>query len=148
MRVTKSTTLSRPHDRIWTGSYSGTSWEIGKAVAISLRLPKGWGKRPVLSALAPLPYMLKLPRLQYIGEYYSRILAKRSPEQIADLLRGRVMCCYEKPNVFCHRRIVAEWLKEKTGEEVLEWGFSGILLTSREMAEEFDRRPRQGVLFG
>lgn len=30
------------------------------------------------------------------------------------------LLCYEKPNVFCHRHLVADWLK-KYGYEVREW---------------------------
>lgn len=32
-----------------------------------------------------------------------------------------VFLCYEKPGRFCHRRIFAEWLQEKTGETVEEY---------------------------
>lgn len=32
-----------------------------------------------------------------------------------------VFLCYEKPGRFCHRRVFAEWLQEKTGETVEEY---------------------------
>lgn len=36
-------------------------------------------------------------------------------------LQDIVFLCYEKPGRFCHRRIFAEWLQEKTGETVEEY---------------------------
>ena len=35
-------------------------------------------------------------------------------------LQDIVFLCYEKPGRFCHRRVFAEWLPEKTGETVEE----------------------------
>ena len=36
-------------------------------------------------------------------------------------LQEIVFLCYEKPGRFCHRRVFAEWLQEKTGETVEEY---------------------------
>lgn len=36
-------------------------------------------------------------------------------------LQDIVFLCYEKPRQFCHRRVFAEWLQEKTGETVEEY---------------------------
>lgn len=36
-------------------------------------------------------------------------------------LQDIVFLCYEKPGRFCHRRVFAEWLQEKTGETVEEY---------------------------
>lgn len=36
-------------------------------------------------------------------------------------LQDIVFLCYEKPGRFCHRRVFAKWLQEKTGETVEEY---------------------------
>lgn len=36
-------------------------------------------------------------------------------------LQDIVFLCYEKPGRFCHRRVFAKWLQEKTGENVEEY---------------------------
>lgn len=40
--------------------------------------------------------------------------------RIADI----ALICYEKPNEFCHRHLVAEWLKEH-GLQCKEWTYEG-----------------------
>ncbi|MGZ4303127.1 MAG: DUF488 family protein [Gaiellaceae bacterium] len=34
--------------------------------------------------------------------------------------RGLVLLCFEKPGQFCHRRVLAEWWEEQTGQHVPE----------------------------
>ncbi len=34
--------------------------------------------------------------------------------------RGLVLLCFEKPGVFCHRRVFADWWTEQTGQHVPE----------------------------
>lgn len=56
---------------------------------------------------------------------YKRIYA----EEVLDLLsqratlskyRGCVLCCWEGSGKFCHRHLVAKWIKKYTGEKVKE----------------------------
>lgn len=42
--------------------------------------------------------------------YYDRVLSKQNPEKIYEMLKGKVLCCWETPDKFCHRKIVVEWL--------------------------------------
>lgn len=91
--------------------------------------------------------MLRMPRLKYIEEYRKHVLSKLDPRVIADVAAGFILCCYEKPNDFCHRRIVAEWIQEHTGQRVLEWGHSEALEPIAAIAEKTDGRPRQTTLF-
>lgn len=37
-----------------------------------------------------------------------------------------VFLCYERPGAFCHRHIFAEWLGQKTGEEITELGYATL----------------------
>jgi len=41
---------------------------------------------------------------------------------VSELGDGAVMLCYESPKDFCHRHIVATWIQENTGIEVVELG--------------------------
>jgi hypothetical protein len=67
---------------------------------------------------------------RYTHRYKSEVLQKLDPQKVlADLVaiaQGSdiALCCYEKPGDFCHRHIVAEWLKENTGVEIEEYGQS------------------------
>lgn len=52
----------------------------------------------------------------YTKEYKERVLDRLSPQQVvSDLLfisndRPIILVCYEAPEAFCHRHIIAEWL--------------------------------------
>ena len=74
--------------------------------------------------LAPTRPMLKLGRADYDREY-DVILARVEP---ADILAkwgpDAVLLCWEKANVYCHRRRVAEWIEAALGIEVPEYGHS------------------------
>ena len=68
------------------------------------------------------------PRV-YEEKYTREILAKTSPEKVLSELErlvgfsGKnkvVLLCYEAPNKFCHRHLIARWLSDKIGEQVEE----------------------------
>ena len=63
---------------------------------------------------------------RYINEVLGKIDANNIIEQISSIARGSdvALCCYEKPNEFCHRHLVAKWIQEHTGMEVEEFGSS------------------------
>jgi hypothetical protein len=58
---------------------------------------------------------------QYEEQYRERVLSKLNPQEIYDMLNGKVLLCWEPPGEFCHRRIVASWIQENLGIEVPEW---------------------------
>lgn len=43
---------------------------------------------------------------------YMKQLEGLNPNVVAKDLNGKILCCYEKSSDFCHRHILAEWLKE------------------------------------
>ena len=55
---------------------------------------------------------------KYKQRFMKEILEKQSPVDVVLMLNilsaGKTPClvCYEKPEDFCHRHLVAEWLKE------------------------------------
>lgn len=44
--------------------------------------------------------------------YYEQTLSKLNPVEVATALKGKTLLCYEKTGDFCHRHIVAKWLRE------------------------------------
>jgi len=53
-------------------------------------------------------------------ELYQRVLDTLNPKDIAKKLNGKVLFCYEKPEDFCHRKLVRKWLA-KAGYLSLEY---------------------------
>ena len=103
--------------------FTGNFRRCGKhpqAVAISVGVPR-WYKGKRMLALAPTRPMLKLNEPDYRKVYAEQILAHLSPKGVvAGLKDGDVLLCWEKDGDFCHRHIVADWLREQ-GHEVEEY---------------------------
>lgn len=98
-----------------------------------------WGKEPLaygITGVLPawLPDIHHLPRLsptwnmvsQYkrtkiterqFTEMYYKLLEQRKldAQQVADSLpSGAILCCYERPEEFCHRHLLADWLRRNS----------------------------------
>ena len=62
----------------------------------------------------------------YSRDYFRCVLDKLKPGQVVkdleNLSGGKdiVLLCYEKPNQFCHRHLVAYWMKSELGIEIEE----------------------------
>jgi len=56
----------------------------------------------------------------YTEAYHERILSRLNPNQVYKDLNDKVLLCYERSGVFCHRRIVADWIWLNLGIEVPE----------------------------
>lgn len=92
------------------------------AVGITRFKPDYW-KGFNLENLAPSESLLRRYRNKEIDEYifktkYIRELKDRglTPQYVRQVLetaangRDIILCCYEKPDEFCHRHLLAEWL--------------------------------------
>ena len=99
-------------------------------IAISLSVPKNM-KITKCPSLAPTWNILSNYKEdgdeeKYIKRYKSDVLSKWTPKGLykyfEDLVAGEdiAFVCYESPERFCHRHVIAEWLKE-AGFEVEEW---------------------------
>lgn len=83
-----------------------------------------------MKQVAPRRYMLddRLTDEEYIRMYRNDVLrlvdARSFIQDLERASRGMdvALCCFEKPGDFCHRHILAKWLNEQTGIEVLEFG--------------------------
>lgn len=72
--------------------------------------------------LAPTYASLKASDAEY-DRAFAAILAQLDPRAVyADLGEHAVLLCHCQPNVFCHRRIVAEWFEFHLGVLVPEMG--------------------------
>lgn len=63
---------------------------------------------------------------KYIDEFTKKLNSldfEKVKQELNKLSHGKdiVLLCYEKPEDFCHRHLVAEWLRSH-GEECTEWG--------------------------
>lgn len=111
-------------------------------VAISRGKPKNWMGRS-FDALAPTWNMLHMSDAEYYRAY-ERILSKVNADGFVAWLEaglrdgcdGVALLCWEKDPNECHRKRVAEWLRE-SGYEVEEF-------TTRKIVVDI---PEQGALF-
>ncbi len=72
--------------------------------------------------LSEVEYTVKYKKMLDSQEFAIRIMMEEIKEKASTLgLQDIVLLCYEKPGRFCHRHILAEWIKEKAGEEVEEY---------------------------
>ena len=116
-----------------------------RAVAITRGIPK-WYQGRVYQDLAPQGWMLKIAdKDEFERVFYRNVLVHRDPQKVLrDLGDDAVLLCYEGPDKWCHRHMVAEWLSAALKQPVPE--------LQREMPPQpADRRKKenpQGCLFG
>lgn len=96
---------------------------LPQAVAISRGIPRGWqGRR--YTALAPPRDLIKIMEPEkFIPLYRAQVLDQLDPMQVIREMGGDnfIMLCFEPPGEFCHRRVVAAWLRKHTGVLVEEF---------------------------
>ena len=113
-------------------SYFGRLAQLNQAgimpIGIALWPPR-WYHGLHYQVIAPKRYMMKddVTTEQYIRMYKRDVLGVLRPENvIRDIERisngkDAALLCYEKPGEFCHRRLFAEWMLQRTGLEIPEW---------------------------
>jgi hypothetical protein len=99
--------------RLFTSSYNFAG-HLPKAVSISGWPPDGWDKKHCLK-LAPKKwiydnYTVNNDPVLYSMHFGIEVLSKRDPRTLANWLGDEaILCCYEPPGQFCHRKLVREW---------------------------------------
>jgi hypothetical protein len=85
--------------------------------------------------------MLTMDRGEY-DRYFEDMLLQLNPAELFESLgESAVLLCWESPNVWCHRRRVAEWFESSLGVIVGEYGFAhDSLLPYRDLPEKPTRR--------
>jgi uncharacterized protein (DUF488 family) len=86
------------------------------AVAISRGVPK-WYKGRRYMKLAPSWNLIKEPNAKvYTRRYYEEVLDKLDPRVVVEEIgENAILLCWEWDQEFCHRHIVADWLRDKLG---------------------------------
>lgn len=121
--------------KIYT-SYFGNSKKLQQAgikvIGISLYPPR-WFNGISLKQVAPTKSILFAngqTQEEYTRRYRSEVLSQQDMQQflktVEQVSGGQdvALCCYEKPEDFCHRHILADWIKEKLGIEISEYGYT------------------------
>lgn len=121
--------------RIYT-SYFGNIKKLQQAgikvIGISLYPPR-WFNGISLKQVAPTKSILFAngqTQEEYTRRYRSEVLSQQDMQQFLKTVEQAsggqdvALCCYEKPEDFCHRHILADWIKEKLGIEISEYGYT------------------------
>lgn len=74
----------------------------------------------------------------YINNYYKEVLSKLDPESLYNELKNKVLLCYEKPDEFCHRHLVAAWLHLLLDVEVNEIKVEGDQVIIMKRNKKYD----------
>lgn len=111
-------------------SYFAKSANNQNAVSIAGKAPI-WFKGRQYKVLAPGYWFFKKYKDEndekyhdevfYTEQYYREVLDKLNPHQVLrDLGEDAVLLCWEKSGEFCHRHLVADWLRGKLGVQISE----------------------------
>lgn len=105
-----------------TSYFASNLWRNRNAVAISRGVPP-WFNGRTYEPLAPYRWMIDMagePE-KYTQVYTEQILSKLDPRKTLDELgEDAVLLCWEGPEMFCHRHLVADWLMNALKIEVTE----------------------------
>ena len=117
--------------KIYT-SYFSNSKKLAEndieVIGIALFPPK-WFQGASLKMVAPTYSILKYSEdeIVYTARYKKEVLERLDAKRFIDILdsysKGKdvALCCFEKPNEFCHRHILSSWLNEKLGLYIQEF---------------------------
>jgi hypothetical protein len=104
---------------MFTSNYR-TAGNHPDAVAISKGKPFVFDGRRY-AALEPTAEQRKLKGDAFRASYNASLERLDAAKVYADLGENAILLCWEAPGDFCHRRLVADWLKAELGVDVQEW---------------------------
>jgi uncharacterized protein (DUF488 family) len=99
-------------------SYFAKSGNHPNAVSIAGKAPS-WYTGRQYKKLAPSYRIFKRykedgDQVSYTEHFYKEVLNKLDPEKVLrELGSHAVILCYETPEKFCHRQLVAQWFQDK-----------------------------------
>lgn len=111
---------------IYTSYFAKYRGENGISIARSQPMKDGKPYYDEMSNLKPPAWLLREYKMESLSveefeqHYHRLVLQGLNPHAYAHKLQGKVLLCWEKPGDFCHRHLVADWLR-KAGYEVKEW---------------------------
>lgn len=106
-------------------SYFAISYNLPNAISIAAKSPDFYQGREYLP-LAPTwqiysEYQKTHDIHIYSERYIEEILLPLDPHLVLEELgRYSILLCWEAPDKFCHRRIVAKWFEDSIGIKVPE----------------------------
>ena len=111
-------------------SYYAKSGSMPNAVSIAGRAPTSY-RGLEYKRLAPKIWFFKeykdpndehfMDQEFYIKHFYKEVLDKLDPKEVYDELgEDAILLCWETPEEFCHRHLVAEWLSKNLNIEIKE----------------------------
>jgi len=118
----------------WFVKLPGDHIQVGVSRGIPRGMPAGYKR---YRALEPGTWFNSVSIPEYL-ERYNAILATLDPRKVADELIAAgggkipVMLCYESASkiqngeLWCHRHLAAQWLEDKLGVEVIEFGHPNL----------------------
>lgn len=57
----------------------------------------------------------------YTARYYETVLNKLDAESVArEIGENKILLCWEGPEQFCHRHLIADWMRKSAGISVIE----------------------------
>ena len=124
---------------IYTSNYARCS-RFPNAYAISVGLKEWNNHLPQLKEVAPTWEMVtkKLSEEEYTRQYLKLLeLRKFNPYEFVNKFSNNedhFLLCYESPNEFCHRRILAEYIYNETGIEIPEWKNQKEIMKDKQQA--------------
>jgi len=116
---------------IYTGNYKNCNDSRGISISGDRGKTVNYGG-PAYSSLAPkYDWWIKWDMFKdcrdpydmtyfYVEKYYETVLCLLDPKKVYEELDGKILLCYEDPEYFCHRHIVAAWLEKELGIHVPE----------------------------
>lgn len=112
---------------IATGNFANIKKYVGAGyLPVSIARFNRYFSGVTMKELAPHVDFMKSPESEYIPLYEKRVLAQQDARQVVNRLAKLgekvVLLCYESEGEFCHRRLVADWIKRETGISVPELG--------------------------
>jgi len=96
-----------------------------RAVSIAGKAPS-WYKGREYKKLAPKYWFFKRYKEDgdvdfYVEQYYKEVLSKLNAQEVYDELgHDSILLCWETPDEFCHRRVVAGWFEAELEIKVSE----------------------------
>jgi len=105
-------------------SYYAKNSDSPNAVSIAIYTPR-WFSGRTYKKLAPTPSILETYKRTgdvqlYVDSYTRDVLSKLDVHEVwKELGPEAILLCYESPEKFCHRHIVAKWLRD-AGYEIEE----------------------------
>ena len=102
---------------IYTSYFASRKYDPEQSVSIARWAPRGYQGASIPDLYPPADLLRDyksgaVDQKEYEQIYRERVLSRLNPDTVAKRLDGLVLLCYEKSGSFCHRHIVAAWLRE------------------------------------